>query len=235
MTPSGRVASESIGCVTLDLDDTLWDCRPVLERAECDLYAFIQEHLPRITERHDAGTLLAHRREHHRRHPERAHDLTYMRKHWLAEIATRFGYGTELVEPAFRAFWLGRNAVRLYEPAEACLEMLSSRFTLGVITNGNADVHHIGIGHYFDFVVTPVEAGAAKPKPEIFNAALAVAGVEAARAVHVGDDPERDVLGALAVGMRAIWVNAKHSPWPGGRSPDAIVRHVGELAEVIVD
>lgn len=235
MTPSGRLAGASIGCVTLDLDDTLWDCPPVLEQAERDMYAFLREHLPRITERHDAGALMAHRRDHHRRHPEGAHDLTYLRKHWLAEIATRFDYGTELVEPAFRAFWLARNAVRLYAGAEACLEMLASRFTLGVITNGNADVHHIGIGHYFDFVVTPVEAGAAKPRPEIFHSALAAAGVEAARAVHVGDDPERDVLGAQAAGMRTVWVNAKRSPWPGGRSPDAMVAHVGELARVIVD
>ena len=234
MMPSGRLASAPIGCVTLDLDDTLWDCQPVLEGAERDLYAFLRKHLPRITERHDAGALMTHRRDHHRRHPERAHDLTHMRKHWLAEIATEFGYGTELVESAFHAFWLGRNAVRLYAGAEACLQMLSSRFTLGAITNGNADVHHIGIGHYFDFVVTPVEAGVAKPRPEIFHAALAAAGVEAAHAVHVGDDPERDMLGAQAVGMRTVWVNAKRSPWPGGRSPDATVAHVSELARVII-
>ena len=120
----------------------------------------------------------------------------------------------------------------LYEWSEPCLRALSSRFTLGAITNGNADLAAIGIGHYFDFVVTPAEAGAAKPSPEIFQAALAAAGTEAGRAVHVGDDPARDVLGAAAVGMRTVWVNATLAPWPGGRLPDAVVRHVGELEQV---
>ena len=233
MAPPDRIESASIGCVTLDLDDTLWDCQPALERAEHQLYVFIREHLPRVTEHHDAGSLASHRQQHHRRHPEHAHDVTRMRRHWLAEVATHFGYGTDLVEPAFQAFLAARNTVRLYEGAETCLEMLSSRFTLGAITNGNADVDRIGIGHFFDFVVTPAETGAAKPSPEIFEAALDTAGVEAARAVHVGDDPERDVLGAAAVGMRTVWVNAKLAPWPGGRVPDAVVRHVGELPEVI--
>lgn len=232
--PTGRIESDSIRCITLDLDDTLWDCWPALERAERALHAFIDEHLPRITARHDAVSLASHRQEHYRRHPEHAHDVTYMRKRWLADVAARFDYGPELVEPAFAVFLEARNRVQLYEWAEPCLRALSARFTLGAITNGNADVERIGIGHYFDFVVTPAEAGVAKPKPGIFEAALAAAGTQAARAVHVGDDPQRDVLGASAVGMRTVWVNATLAPWPGGRAPDAVVRHVGELAEVIV-
>ena len=234
MAPSGRIDCTSIDCITLDLDDTLWDCLPALERAEIEFYAFIDVHLPRIAARHDAQSLAAHRQEHYRRHPEHAHDVTFIRKHWLAEIATHFGYGTGLVEPAFQAFLRARNRVDLYEWAEPCLRTLSSRFTLGAITNGNADLDRIGIGHYFDFVVTPAEAGAAKPSPKIFHAALSAAGTEAVLAVHVGDDPERDILGAAAVGMRTVWVNATLAPWPGGRLPDVIVRHVGELDEVLV-
>ena len=234
MAPSGRIDGGSIECITLDLDDTLWDCLPALEGAEVEFYAFIDAHLPRITAEHDMHSLAAERQQHYRRHPEHAHDVTYIRKHWLADIAVRFGYGTELVEPAFQAFLRARNRVELYEWTEPCLRALSSRFTLGAITNGNADVGRIGIGHYFDFVVTPAEAGAAKPSPEIFLAALSAAGAEAASAVHVGDDPERDVRGAAAVGMRTVWVNAALAPWPGGRLPDAVVRNVGELGEVLV-
>ena len=234
MAPSGRIESASVDCVTLDLDDTLWDCLPVLERAETEFYAFIDEHLPRITSRHDAHSLVSHRQQHYRRHSEYAYDVTYIRKHWLAEIATEFGYGTELVEPAFQAFLAARNRVDLYAGAEPCLRALSSQFTLGAITNGNADLDRIGIGHYFDFVVTPADAGAAKPSPDIFLAALSAADTEAALAVHVGDDPERDILGAAAVGMHTVWVNASLAPWPGGRLPDAVVRHVGELDEVLV-
>ena len=233
MAPSGRIESTSVDCVTLDLDDTLWDVLPALERAETAFHVFIDEHLPRITARHDAESLVSHRQRHYRRHSEFAHDVTYIRKHWLAQIAAEFGYGTELVEPAFQAFLTARNRVDLYEWTERCLQTLSSRFTLGAITNGNADLDRIGIGHYFDFVVTPADAGVAKPSPEIFLAALSAADTEAALAVHVGDDPERDILGAAAVGMRTVWVNPSLAPWPGGRLPDAVVRHVGELDDVL--
>jgi putative hydrolase of the HAD superfamily len=104
---------------------------------------------------------------------------------------------------------------------------------VGAITNGNADVHYIGIGHYFDFVITAAGAGVAKPKAEIFHAALDAAGVQACHAVHVGDDPERDVQGANAVGMRSVWVNVKAAPWPGGRPPDAEIRTLDELQPLL--
>lgn len=50
-------------------------------------------------------------------------------------------------------------------------------------------------------VVTSAEVGAAKPDPRLFLAALELLGVEAARALHVGDSPA-DEQGALAAGMR---------------------------------
>ncbi|MFQ5521086.1 MAG: HAD family hydrolase, partial [Candidatus Methylomirabilia bacterium] len=48
------------------------------------------------------------------------------------------------------------------------------------------------------------EVGFRKPRPEIFHLTLERAGVDPARAVHVGDSPEADIAGARAAGMRAI-------------------------------
>ena len=223
----------SIRCVTFDLDDTLWECGPLLMAAEEAFYDWIDAHYPRITERHSVSSLLTHRREFFRRYPEMDHDFTYLRRRWLHHLAESFDYGTELVEPGFRVFWEHRNAVTLFDGAHALLDGMRDRFSVGAITNGNADVHHIGIGHYFDFVITAAEAGAAKPKPEIFHAALSAAGVEASHAVHVGDDPERDMRGAMAVGMRTVWVNVSAESWPGGPPPDAEIRTIDELQPVL--
>ena len=45
----------------------------------------------------------------------------------------------------------------------------------------------------------------AKPSPEIFKEALLEVGVtDAQQAMHVGDDMERDILGARKAGMRAL-------------------------------
>jgi len=53
------------------------------------------------------------------------------------------------------------------------------------------------------------EAGARKPDPAIFEAALALAGCSAPEAVHVGDTREEDVEGAEAAGIRALLLDRK--------------------------
>jgi putative hydrolase of the HAD superfamily len=52
----------------------------------------------------------------------------------------------------------------------------------------------------FDTVVTSARAGVAKPDPAIFELALGELGVDAVRALHVGDEPI-DEEGALAAGL----------------------------------
>ena len=53
-------------------------------------------------------------------------------------------------------------------------------------------------------VVYSGEAGFEKPHPGIFESALARLGCEPEEVLHVGNDRRRDVVGALAVGMRAV-------------------------------
>lgn len=222
-----------IRCITFDLDDTLWECKPVIARAERRLHQWLDRHYPRITRRRGLEAMIDHRTAYMRRHPELHHDLTRLRKQWLGELASEAGYDHSLVEPGFRVFWEARNEVQPFQEALEALESLGGLYVIGAITNGNADVHHIGIGHHFDFVVRAEEAGAAKPHPQIFRKALEQAGCEAGQAVHVGDDPERDVLGAQAVGMRTVWVNPRGVAWTGEGGPDATVRGLEELEGVI--
>lgn len=223
----------AIKCITFDLDDTLWDCASVIARAEETFYAWLHRHYPRVARRYEPDSLLEHRQTYYARYPELHHDLTALRKQWLRHLARETGCGPDLVEAGFAVFWRHRNAVRMFDDAHAALETLGARYRIGAITNGNADVHHIGVGHYFDFVVTAAGAGAAKPHPDIFHAALDEAGVAAHEAAHVGDDPRSDVMGAAEVGMRTIWVNPNGRTWPGETGPDAVVRSVGEVLGVL--
>lgn len=220
-------------CVTFDLDDTLWECGPLLNAAEEAFYTWLAANYPLVCEHFSAAELISHRREYFKQLPDMAHDFTYLRRHWMQHLADCFGYDADLVEHGFRVFWEHRNAVTVFDEAHVLLDGMREHFAVGAITNGNADVHHIGIGHYFDFVITAAQAGAAKPNAEIFHAALNAAGVEAAHAVHVGDDPVRDVQGADAVGMRTVWVNVNAEPWPGGPPPDAEIRTLDELQPLL--
>lgn len=223
----------TVKCITFDLDDTLWDCESVLMRAETVLYQWLAEHYPRVISQYSQADLTAHRKRYISHYPDLHHDMTLLRKQWLAHILGEAEYGSEGVEAGFRVFWLARNEVALFEGVLQVLKALHGVYRMGAVTNGNADVHHIGIGQYFDFVVTAAEAGAPKPDARIFHLALAKAGARAQDTVHVGDDPERDVIGAGAVGMRTVWINPRQRAWGAGKSPDAVIACVAQLNAVL--
>lgn len=222
-----------IRCVTFDLDDTLWDCMPVIEAAEREAYVWMAAHSSRITDAMSLAEVITERQAYMAAHPKLHHDITALRKQWIGHLADRFGYGPEIVEPCFHAFWHARNQVELFEEAREALDTLHGVFKLGSITNGNADVHYIGIGHYFDFAITAAGVGAAKPDPRIFRAAIDAAGVRPDQIVHVGDDPLRDVIAAGELGLRTVWVNMGDDEWHGERLPDRTVAHLGELWPVL--
>ncbi len=58
-----------------------------------------------------------------------------------------------------------------------------------------------------DALITSEDVGATKPDTRIFDAALSCAGVHASEAVMVGDSWHTDVVGALAAGVRSVWLN----------------------------
>jgi len=223
----------TIQCITFDLDDTLWDCAPVLRGAEQAFYDWLARHHPRIAAARSPEALMEHRRAFFAGLPRMAHDMSALRKRWLHWLGEEAGVGAALVEPGFAVFRRHRNRVNLYDRVPEVLGRLGQRYRLGVITNGNADVHRIGIGHHFDFVITAAEAGAAKPAGRIFEAALAAAGVCPQEALHVGDDAHCDVGGAAAAGMHTVWVNPAGHTWNQPHPPGATIGHIAELETLL--
>ena len=76
--------------LTFDLDDTLWDCAPVIARAEEAMYAWLQAECPRIAKAHDIASLRDHRLAIARRHPGSAHDVTRLRLLALEDLAQQY-------------------------------------------------------------------------------------------------------------------------------------------------
>ena len=223
----------TITCITFDLDGTLWEEGSLIADAEEKLYEWLRRACPDVARAHSRDALTAHRQAHYASIPGIRHDLTRARKLWLGSLLREWGYGSRFVEAGFRVFWEHRNAVTLFGGATDVLGRLGERYAIGAITNGNADVHYIGIGHHFDFVVTPAVAGAAKPAPVIFECALDAAGASPETLVHVGDDPARDVAGAAALGIRTVWMNPEGRSWPEEGRPDAEIRSLHALVSVI--
>ncbi len=227
----------TIRCIAFDLDDTLWECHPVIERAEHRFYEWLELYYPKISQKYSEAELIKHRMAFMRSHPDNRHDLTYLRKAWMMQLAEEVGYDLNqdksFIGNGFEIFWLARNEVTFFDGTLDLLDQLSSRYSLGVISNGNADVHHIGVGHLFDFVLSSETAGVAKPHPDIFEQALGLSNTEKHETVYVGDDPKRDILGAHGAGIHAIWFNPSLKPWPGGQTPTAVIQHLNQLEDKI--
>jgi putative hydrolase of the HAD superfamily len=78
-----------------------------------------------------------------------------------------------------------------------------------VVSNWDVSLHGVlrdtGLDGLVDGVLTSAEVGVAKPDPELFRRALALAGdVAPGAAVHVGDDPVSDGEGARAAGIPVV-------------------------------
>jgi HAD superfamily hydrolase (TIGR01509 family) len=76
-----------------------------------------------------------------------------------------------------------------------------------------------GVADAVDAVVFSSQVGRRKPAPEMYAAALEVLGVEAQKALFVGDRVREDYEGPLAVGMRAVICTAHAAQSPGDGIP----------------
>jgi putative hydrolase of the HAD superfamily len=104
---------------------------------------------------------------------------------------------------------------RYFPGVDRMLADLSGRFRLAIISDtgfasGRAQdalLEMNGLRSHFHATFYSVDIGHAKPRPEIFRAALAALGVRPEETLHVGDNERTDVGGALAAGMRAVRVD----------------------------
>ena len=170
--------------------------------------------------------------------PGLKHRLSELRRRILLHALLDAGYAQteadELAELGFQVFLAARHQVQLFPEVHPTLEHLALRYTLGVITNGNADVRRLGLADYFRFALCAEELGIGKPDPKPFREALSRAGgVAAERAVHIGDHPSDDIAGAQAAGMRAIWFNPQGRVWEGETTPDAQIASLAELPALL--
>ena len=224
--------------VTFDLDDTLWDVRPVLARAESRAAAWLEENCPRLRERFDRAGLVALRLRLLEQRPELHHHISELRREATRLALLESGYAEAEAragaEQAFVVFHAARHEVEPFAAVQACLEELARHFVLGAVTNGNADVFRMALGRHFRFAVRAEEVGASKPDAAHFHAALRQAGVEASEALHVGDHPEHDIAGALDAGLRAIWFNPAARAWPRtDAAPEAVFADFAELPALL--
>jgi putative hydrolase of the HAD superfamily len=225
---------KAIRTITIDLDDTLWAIRPVIERAERKLYEWLSDEYPRVTEMFSQDEISKLRENIVAEYRSKSHDFTFLRRAALGRLGAAAGYGVEIVDRAMAYFDPLRNDVEVFPEVRPALTTLGQHYCLIAVTNGNASLDQIGIRDLFDDVISASGVGAAKPDRQIFEVAVEAGGAEAHETLHVGDHPEADIVGAQNAGLKSAWVNRHESAWPDHlQDPDAIVKDVSELLSLL--
>ena len=205
-----------IKMITFDLDDTLWDNRPTIMKAEIDTRKWIEDRVGEI-EWGDFNDFLNLREDLIKEDKTIEWDISKLRKEIfrikLGHIKPS-SLRDKIVDEAFSVFMNKRHEVLLFDGVADALKALSEKYILGVLTNGNADVYKFNIGKYFTFAISSLEAKASKPNRSHFDLAVKqVDGVTFNEILHIGDHQINDILFAHKLGIDTLWFNNNNATW----------------------
>ena len=194
--------------VLFDLDDTLID----LQYSRRHGLRAVQEILSDLKRVPLEELELAHDEELNATYPRTLDDSLSVeeagRLH-IRGICQRYNLETIRVAEAADAYAQAQQSnPRLVPGVEELFDALRGCTKIGVVTNGcPLQRYKLELFDLFplDALAISEEVGAVKPDPAIFRYALAELGVQ--KATMIGDSWENDVLGAIGVGMSAIWLN----------------------------
>lgn len=134
---------------------------------------------------------------------------------WFREEYVYQGWVPDDVRPTLTALRAGGAVLGLVSNRDKPLAETATQFNL-------ADL--------FDFTLSAGQAGAWKPKPEIFIKALELAGSTPAEATYIGDNYFADVVGARNAGLTAILIDRR------GLFPNAdcqVIKNISELSTIL--
>lgn len=143
------------------------------------------------------------------------------------------------VDQAFRH----ESAFHVFPDVIPALDALQEGgFRLGVVSNwGWAApelLQNLELARHFEVLSISARVGYQKPHPAIFEHALEILGVGPEAAVHVGDDPGADVVGARRAGVEPILIDRRgrtHPPIGAGPPVDGVpvIRDMTELVAML--
>lgn len=223
-------ALNPISVLSFDLDDTLYDNKPVIAAAEAAMLQSLAQYAP-VTQGYDSDFWWQQRRLLAKANPEIRHDIGRWRLLGIEAGLITLGLGQcaagEIAELAYQAFWQARTDISIEPEVKQLLTVLASQYQLIAITNGNACIKKMGLGNVFEFSLQAGPDGRMKPYPDLFLTAVHRLKVNPNAILHIGDSHRADVLGALNAGCQAAWLD--HYQQPVSVLPHIRLSHLQQL------
>ena len=163
------------------------------------------------------------------------HAMEYQWWHTLvSRVVERCGANIEKFDEYFERLYeyyaKGASWVCYSEVTSVLSQLKAAGYRLVVVSNFDSRLprilHQLEIDDYMDGIVYSSRAGSAKPDKAIFYQALELLGIDAARAIHIGDNVKADFNGARSMGMNSLLVDRKRE---SDRGHDDTVASLSEL------
>lgn len=229
----------AVRAITFDLDDTLYNNEPVIVRATQALQRHLDANFPH------AAALTPHEWRSINQAlindtPELGSDMGQLRLRSL-QVALRQDVSEadidRVAEDCFTLFYQARSDFSLAEEVHQTLAQLAQRVPLIAITNGNVDADAVGFAQYFTHILHASLSRPMKPHRAMFDEAAQLCELAPKQILHVGDNLEKDVLGAHRAGFQTAWfacnrsMNIKREP--ARILPSVMLDNLAELADLI--
>lgn len=201
-----------IKAMTFDLDDTLYDNRPIIRQVEAQMVAWLHKYHP-ISAIKPLSWWYHLKRELAQEDAWLPNDVTLWRFKQIERGLSLLGYepeqATQAASDAIEEVLRLRSDFSVPPQAHSVLAELAQHMPLVAITNGNVDVARIGLADYFSLTLKAGPDGYAKPHPQLFHKAAQHLKLPTESILHVGDHLVTDVLGAKNSGFSACWFNGE--------------------------
>ena len=226
-----------IKLITFDLDDTFWDIKSTIVNAEINSRKWIEDRIERKIEWGTIDDFLKIRSELVKDNPALDYDLGLLRKNIISYHTQKYFSSQkdldEFIEEAYVFFLEERHKVEFFDDVITVLEKLSSKYKLGVLTNGNADIKKLGIDHMFEFSLSSVDVKSNKPDQGHFVKAKELSQISFQNTLHVGGHPVNDVYGARELGINVMWFNLNNLVWDIDGNPPIQFKQWSEFINLL--
>lgn len=197
-----------IRAISLDLDDTLYVNWPYIVEAEQYLRAHINQHYHHA-KHFSSQDWFAFKQQALLEDPDLCHDMGALRTVSLTKAFVKSGMPSEQIPAAvsdcFDTFYFKRSDFEVDISVHKTLSNLARKVPLVAITNGNVNLTQIGIDKYFTHVLHASKRQRMKPHADMFVHAATLLGIPAKHILHVGDNLEKDIWGAIRAGFCTAW------------------------------
>lgn len=231
--------------VCFDLDDTLIDSGRCVKAARLGIFDYVASNLDKVDVAHFERSFDDFWIEIDRNYVDFILKLGWGEREIRAEHLNRVLkaceiHDVELARELSMVYWNeAREGLSLFPEVDNVLSTLRKTFNLSLLSNGASDwqrekINVLELADFFDHIIIAGEVGHFKPSPEIFNILVGNYEIPADQIIYVGNNYDKDIMGARRAGLQAIWINR------GGASrnhetlnPDYEIKDLKQLLNIL--